>query len=177
MFRLCIIVVSLGLWICSGAYAEIAIVDVDKIFSESTVIVDIKKQMELAKKKAEQEIDKLEQKARDQAGKLEKEKEKLSPRVYGDRQEAIQKQVVDWQELADKRKAQLDEAYGEAMEHVKNRVLKILEQVAMERKVGLVIPSQQVAYVNSELISDLSTSVMDRLNKEMPSYKVKLPKD
>lgn len=178
MFRFCVVLLMGCLLSHASALAQqMAVVDMEKVFSEAKVVVDIRKQMDAAKIKAEQEIDTLEHKARDQAEQLEKDKEKIPHRDYVDRQETIQKQVVAWQDLADKRKAQLDDAYGNAMEQVKERVTKIMATVAEERKIALIIPAQQVAFANPNLTPDVTSRVMDQLNQEFATFKVNLPKD
>lgn len=151
---------------------KIAAIDMARIFTESKAVQDIQRQVKKKGDSFQKEITGLEDIARAEAEKLEKEKEQLSHLMYAQRQEEIQKKVVTFQNLAIDRKEQVDKAYMQAMDQVKDAFQVVLGQVAKERGVAIVHPVQQVVYMDPDLALDITDLVMDKLDKKLPKVPV-----
>ena len=53
-------------------------------------------------------------------------------------------------------------------------MMKIISEVAQDRKATLVLPPQVVVFVDPSL--DITATVMERLNAKLPQVAVKIPK-
>ena len=162
-----------------GASAElpasvVAVVDVQFILQESAASKSIQKQLEAQRETYQNEISKQEDRLRAVEQELNRQRSVLSPDDFGQKRREFEQQVADVQRTVQARKRVLDQAFNESMTKVRDAVLQIVTEVAGEQKATLVLAKQQVVLAEKSL--DLTSAVLDRLNKKMPSVPVTVPK-
>jgi outer membrane protein len=152
----------------------VAVVDVQLILQESAASKSIQKQLEAQRETYQNEISKQEDRLRAVEQELNRQRSVLSPDDFGQKRREFEQQVADVQRTVQARKRVLDQAFNESMTKLRDAVLQIVTEVAGEQKATLVLAKQQVVLAEKSL--DLTSAVLDRLNKKIPSVPVTVPK-
>ena len=105
---------------------------------------------------------------------LGRQRSNLAPEAFEQKRREFEQQVADVQRSVQNRKRVLDQAFNESMKKLHETMLEVVAEVAGEQKASLVLAKQQVVIAEKSL--DLTGSVLDRLNKKLPSVAVTVPK-
>jgi outer membrane protein len=162
-----------------GALAElpasvVAVVDVQFILQEAAASKSIQKQLEAQRETYQNEISKQEDRLRAVEQELNRQRSALPPDDFGQKRREFEQQVADVQRTVQARKRVLDQAFNESMTKVRDTVLQTVTEVAGEQKATLVLAKQQVVLAEKSL--DLTSAVLERVNKKLPSVPVTVPK-
>lgn len=152
----------------------VAVVDVQRIMQESSASKGIQKAIESQRDSYQKEIQTLEDKLQNAENELRKQQTVLAPDAFAAKRRDFEKQVADVQRTVQERKRTLDTAFNDAMTHVQKTMLEIVQDVADERAANVVIPRNLLVLFASNL--DVTESVLERLNKQLPSVAVTIPK-
>ena len=151
----------------------IAVVDVQSILQEAAASKSIQKQLDTQRQTYQNEISKQEEKLRAAEQELNRQRAILSADAFAQKRREFEQQVADVQRSVQGRKRMLDQAFNESMSKVRDTLLDVVADVAGEQKATLVLAKQQVVIVEKSL--DLTASVLERLNKKLPTVPVILP--
>jgi outer membrane protein len=162
-----------------GALAElpasvVAVVDVQFILQEAAASKSIQKQLEAQRETYQNEISKQEDRLRAVEQELNRQRSALPPDDFGQKRREFEQQVADVQRTVQARKRVLDQAFNESMTKVRDAVLQTVTEVAGEQKATLVLAKQQVVLAEKSL--DLTSAVLDRVNRKLPSVPITVPK-
>jgi Skp family chaperone for outer membrane proteins len=162
-----------------GALAElpasvVAVVDVQFILQEAAASKSIQKQLEAQRETYQNEISKQEDRLRAVEQELNRQRSVLSPDEFAQKRREFEQQVADVQRTVQARKRVLDQAFNESMTKVRDTVLQIVTEVAGEQKATLVLAKQQVVLAEKSL--DLTSAVLERVNRKLPTVPVTVPK-
>ena len=105
--------------------------------------------------------------------KLENERSILSPEAYAGKRKDFQRQVTVIQRRVHTLNRALDRALANAMGKIHKSIRKITLELAREKSLKFVVPKRMFIYFDPKL--DITSEVMSRLNKEMPSIKLITP--
>lgn len=152
----------------------IAVVDVQRVMQESTASKGIQKAIESQRDTYQKEIQTLEDKLQTAENELRKQQTVLAPDAFAAKRRDFEKQVADVQRTVQSRKRTLDTAFNDAMGNVQKTMLDIVQTVADERGANVVIPRNLLVLFASNL--DVTDTVLERLNKQLPSVSVTIPK-
>ncbi|HYE39256.1 MAG TPA: OmpH family outer membrane protein [Ramlibacter sp.] len=152
----------------------VAVVDVQRIMQESSASKGIQKAIESQRDSYQKEIQTLEDKLQNAENELRKQQTVLAPDAFATKRRDFEKQVADVQRTVQERKRTLDTAFNDAMTHVQKTMLDIVQDIADERGANVVIPRNLLVLFASSL--DVTESVLDRLNKQLPTVAVTIPK-
>ena len=182
--RRLLIAAGLGLAIAAvqpgGAAAQqlpataVAVVDVQQIMQVSAAAQSIQKQLDAQRQTYQKEISKQEENLRAAEQELGRQRSNLAPEAFEQKRREFEQQVADVQRSVQNRKRVLDQAFNESMKKLHETMLEVVAEVAGEQKASLVLAKQQVVIAEKSL--DLTGSVLDRLNKKLPSVAVTVPK-
>ncbi|PWC55836.1 OmpH family outer membrane protein [Azospirillum sp. TSO22-1] len=152
----------------------VAVVDVQRIMQESSASKGIQKAIESQRDSYQKEIQTLEDKLQNAENELRKQQTVLAPDAFAAKRRDFEKQVADVQRTVQERKRTLDTAFNDAMTHVQKTMLDIVQDIADERGANVVIPRNLLVLFASNL--DVTESVLERLNKQLPQVAVTIPK-
>jgi outer membrane protein len=155
-----------------AADQKIAIVDIQKIVSESTATKDINKQLEKKKNEFQAQINKQEESLMKEDQELGKQKASLSAEAFEKKRKAFQEKVAGVQRDVQKKRGQLESAYTEALGKVQKTVLEIIKGIAEEKGFTLAIPASQALYFQTEM--DISSEVLSKLNGKLSTVAVEI---
>lgn len=152
----------------------VAVVDVQLILQEAAASKNIQKQLEAQRETYQNEISKQEDRLRAVEQELNRQRSVLSPDEFAQKRREFEQQVADVQRTVQARKRVLDQAFNESMTKVRDTVLQIVTEVAGEQKATLVLAKQQVVLAEKSL--DLTSAVLERVNRKLPTVPVTVPK-
>lgn len=159
--------------ICAN-YTKFAIVDRDKILSESLAFQDIKKQADSEQAILQKDSSKKEEELRKTEQEISKQQDILSEEAFSQKMKDFNESVLKVQQGLSQKNMELRESYIAAVKEVLSEVKNIASNVAEEENIGLVLfisKEEQVFYAKNEV--DISDKVIKILNKNMPSIDIK----
>lgn len=171
MLRL--IALSLFLFTASAASAgdaKIAVVDIQKIVSESSATKDINKQLEKKKNEFQAQINKQEEGLMKEDQELSKQKSTLSAEAFDKKRKEFQTKVAGVQRDVQKKRAALEGAYTNALGKVQKTVVDIIKGMAADKGFAVAIPASQALYFEPGM--DISDEVLKELNSKLSSVSV-----
>ena len=104
---------------------------------------------------------------------LERQRAILSPEAFNEKRNEFQKRANDLQRKVQEARQLLDEALGNAMGVVQDRLRDVLVQLRDEHKLQLIL--FRSAVIAMEPRFDITDEVLKRLNQKLPSVTVKMP--
>lgn len=149
---------------------SIAVLDVQLIMRDSTAAAGVRSQMEKFQQQFQTEIGAQENALRQADQELAQKKAVLSQEAFQQQAQEFQKKVTALGELVQKRKKQLDDAYGASMKQIQDALMEIVNQQMRESNVNVVLPRSMVVEVSKEM--DITQETLKRLNQKLPSVKV-----
>jgi Skp family chaperone for outer membrane proteins len=187
-YRKILLVICLCLLALTGARAAeadsknkmpapiIAIIDVQRILQESSAAKSVQKQLEVQRAKFQTEIEGEENGLRQSEQDLSKSRDQLAADVYADREQQLRQRFLAVERHVQARRKVLDQAFTDSMNAVRASLLAIVDAVAHERGVNVVLVKQQALWVDAPL--DVTDEVLKRLNAKLPELTVKMaPED
>ena len=88
--------------------------------------------------------------------------------------EPFEGKVADIQRSFGAKSKALEEAFSAARAEVIQTIMKLVTEIADERKITLVIPKNVVMFRDE--VYEFTDELMNRLNKRLPTVVIKLPK-
>jgi outer membrane protein len=151
--------------------AVVAVVDVQKILQDSSAAKHVREQLASKRDGYQKEVTADEQKLRDAEKKLAEERPKLAEADFAKKRKEFEDNVRTVQQKVQDRSKILDTAFNTALGKIREQLGQIVANAASSRGVTLVLDKGQVVVVESSF--DLTTTVLDELNKKLPKVDVK----
>jgi len=153
--------------------AVIAVVDIQKILSESVAAKGVRDQLATRRDAYQRQVTADEQKLRDAEQALVKERATLKPEDFAKKRQAFEEQVKQVQQRVQERARILDTAFNKALGTIRQNLGQVVAEAAEAKCATVVLDKGQVVVVESSL--DLTASVLETLNKKLPKVAVELP--
>lgn len=155
------------------AETKIGVVDIQKIMRESLAAKDLQEQLEKRKNEFQSEVTKQEQQLQKEDKSLAEERGVLSADAFEKKRNAFKTKVDDTQRKINSRKVKLETGYANAINQIQNKVLGIVESIAKEKSLNLVMPFSETLYADSAM--NISEEVLKKLDKELPKISLSVP--
>ena len=152
---------------------HIAIIDVQRILEESLAAKSVQKQLETQRAKFQTEIEKEENELRQAEQDLDKAHSTLAADAYNEREQQLRQRFLGVERHVQARRKMLDQSFTDSMNTVRSSLLDIVNAVAQEHGVNMVLIKQQVLWSAKEL--DVTDEVLGRLNQKLSQVAVKMP--
>ena len=151
----------------------VAVLDVGVILRDASAVKDIQEQINKFGMKFEEEIEKQRDEIRNANQELARQRTILSPDAFAEKRRQFEQRVVDVQQLVQQRQRELDTSRNDAMTKVNDAYIKIVSQVAADRKLAMIVRKDQTAYAARAL--DVTEEILSLLNKQLPKVAVADP--
>lgn len=152
----------------------VAIVDFPAVVRESNAAKAATTQLEKIRQTYEAEVQKIERAVMDADQELSRQRSTLTPEQFAQKRREFEQKFQDAQRAVQERQRKLEQAYGQAWQQIETRLIKIIEEMIKSRGINMVLG--KTAVVIAETRFDMSKEVLDRLNVELPSVTVQVPK-
>lgn len=175
--KLFAIIASSALVFCAPAFAgddaksTIAVVNIQQVMKDSTAAKTVREQLESKQKTFQAAISKKEEALQKEDQELGKQKSVLSKDAFEEKVKAFRAKATDVQKDVQSKKAMLDNAFERALNDIQKNVTDIIADLAKEKGFTVAVPTSQILYADKSL--DISTEVLERLNKKLPKLDVK----
>lgn len=153
----------------------IIIVDVQQILHDSLVAKSIQKQMDQHTERYTKEVSKQENELRQTQDELESQRSVLTRDAFNAKMRDFQRRYDALDHSVQMARQALQQAYNNAMTKVENTALKIISNIAAQRKANLVITKAAVLFEEPGL--DITQEVIRRLDATLPHVTLAVPPD
>lgn len=150
---------------------NIGIIDVDKIMNESLVMRDIQSKIEKKEDEYQKQVQKKRGELESEQKRIEGKKNILSKEAFEKEAESFEKKLDELKTFIDKKQNSLKKSSMEAMSKVNEKVRDIIDEIAKEKKLEVVIAAGQTLYYENNL--DITEEVLQKLNKKITKVEMK----
>jgi outer membrane protein len=150
---------------------KVAVIDIVKIMNDSLAAKSITEQITKKRDQFQKQITSTEDKLVQENKDLTAQRDKLSQDAFDKKVSAYREKVMKNQEQVDGLRRQLDAAYANAVQEVQKYVSEIVTTIAEDKKIEVVIPSQQLLYAKKDL--DITAEVLKKLDTKVTKIQVK----
>lgn len=153
----------------------IAIIDMQRILSESSAVKAMQEQLDARRSSFQQELQKKEEALRKSDQELARQRAILSADAYAKRRQELERQVAEMRREIQERRKGLDRLLNQSMSQVRLRLVDIVKSIAKTRGADLVLAKAMVVLVRPDL--EITDEALQRLNAELPSVALPVPQN
>lgn len=150
----------------------VAVVDIQKLLTESKAGKNIQSQLETHKTKFLADISKQEQKLRDDEKALADKRATLPADEFATKAKAFESELTETRRKAQERKRALEEAAAKSMGTLRDEIIKVVQKISDEEGYSLVINSQNVV-INSKGM-DITDKALANLDKAISQVSLEI---
>jgi Skp family chaperone for outer membrane proteins len=152
----------------------ILIVDMQQILEQTKAAKQVQETLSQQFSVYSKEVAQQEDELQKGGAELERQRTVLAPEVYAARARDLQQRYDALGKQVQAKRQALQQSLNEAMDKVKNGALQVIADMVKERKAGLVLQKQAVVFETEGM--DVTAEAIQRLDKQLPSVPVNLPK-
>jgi outer membrane protein len=157
------------------APAVVGIVDVQRILNEASAARDIREQVEEFRTAYLAELTLEEGRLRGEEQELSRQRSVLSADALAGRERAFRTRVAEVQQRAQTISRQLENAFGKAMNEVRQAMLPIFADLTRERGINIIVPKSQILFAVRTL--EITDEVLLRLDAALPEVAIAAPEE
>lgn len=165
------LVAGLSSFAVAGDDRSVVFVDTQVILEKSTALVKVREQLDKKAEEFKKDSTTKEAYFKKKYEDLEKQKAVLSKEVFEQKNNDLSKEFGDAQKKVQESRGALEKAYTEAMQQFEKVLSDIVKDEAVKANAKVVLPKMQALYSDASL--DVTTPVLDSLNRKLPSITVK----
>jgi Skp family chaperone for outer membrane proteins len=151
----------------TGSGSRIAIVDLDRILSESTAGKSIQSQLEVRRESIQKEFAGRENNLLNAEKTLAQEGNSISPEDFETRRRSFEKQLFETRNLFQKRRNALDKGLNQALGELRSNVIRVTSQIAEQEGYDVVVTRDSVVIAAKE--RDITDEVLTEMNRTVQS--------
>lgn len=155
-------------------YAQVAVVDVQRILQDAAVMRSIQQQLDRQKDQFQREVGAQQEQLRVAEQELAKLRQSVAVEEFDRKRTDFESQVSAMGRALQERTRRLDVAFNQARNSAINTLDQVIAEVAKENGATLVISRQFIVY-QAGTAGDITDEVMQRLNARLPEIIVNLP--
>jgi len=149
----------------------IALVDMQRIAVESAAGRSMQAQLDVERRKLRDQATKLQDEINNSENEVKRQRTILQPDALNELVQALQRKAADAQRLMQDRQEALAKAQNDAGNVVVDNMREVVQQLAAERHIGLVLRKEIVLAVSDKNM-DITDEVIQRLNVKLPAVQV-----
>jgi outer membrane protein len=142
----------------------IAVIDVQKVVSNSEVGKKALAEIKTIKDKKQSEIDQRQNALQTMQDKLEKEKDILSPDAQEKRRDEINKAFTDLKRFREDSEQEIQNRLGGALKGMEDQVLPIIQKLGTDKGYSLIVSRDQLIYYSAKI--DITDEVIRLFNEK-----------
>lgn len=152
----------------------VMVIDTGKIMAEARAMNSIRDQIDQIRSNYQAEIKREEDELRRADQEMAQQRQVLSPEAFNQRRQDLQQRASALQVKARTRRTQLDQALRDAVQVVRNRLLKIVEAVAQRHGANVVVQKSDLVYADDRM--EFTDEVLAQLDAELSTVTVETPR-
>jgi Skp family chaperone for outer membrane proteins len=155
--------------------AVIAVIDSRRLFSESLVSKDIRQQLTSISQTFAAEENKVKEELLAEKQQIDSQKSLMAQEAYEDKYAQLKARADQLNRKADIHQKQLNVAQVRANRELQRVLTPIIQKVSEKRGATIVLEKAQIVHQQAGL--DITTEVVESLDRELPTLKVELPSE
>jgi Skp family chaperone for outer membrane proteins len=152
----------------------VAVVDMQRVLRDSAAGRSIQSQLEVESRKFRDQVTQLQDQIKAGENDLRRQRSVMAQEAFNEQAQALQRKQADAQRTVQERQEALQKGEGDAANVVVDNMRDIVQQLAAERHLGLVV-SKQVVISFSDKNMDITDDIIQRLNTKLPTVAVTIP--
>ena len=162
--------------LCSSVLAQVAhtamigIVDVQKILRDSKASQSIRPTINEMRKDFQKQVSEQEQRLRRAEQELSRQRAILAPEAFAKKRRTFSEQAREAQASVQERRRDLDLAFNETKNKILQNLIAVAQELATEKKLNVLLEKRFV-FISAKTL-DLTSDVIERLNKRLPKVSV-----
>ena len=153
----------------------IIVVDTNQILRDSKAAKDVQQQLKQQETAYSKEVSQQEADLKNMQDELERQRTVLAPDGFAARSQDFQRRDFALDRDVQMKRQALQQSLNDARDKINNAALKIITDIAKERKANMVVEKAALVYMVSGL--DITAEVIQQLDKALPTLVVSLPKE
>lgn len=176
--------IPFALMLCVSAHAEaqqaappaapttlsVLVVDVQALLQNSKSAKMVRQQIEQKRSEYAKEISQQEEALRRERDALQRQQASLSPEALNKKGREFQQKVNELDRSVQARRQTLEKSNAEALESIQKVVLKIITEIAKERKANIVFQRSELVLFDNSF--DVTDQVLAKLDEQLPTLTV-----
>ncbi|MBO0735617.1 MAG: OmpH family outer membrane protein, partial [Alphaproteobacteria bacterium] len=158
----------------SGTPLTVMVVDVQALLQNSKAAKMVRGQIEKKRAEYTKEISRQEEALRAERDALQRQQASLSADALNQKGREFQQKVNDLERNVQGKRQALEKSNGEALSKIQDQMLKIIADIAKQRKANLVF--QRADLVLFDQSFDVTDEVLQKLDEQMPVLSVNFVK-
>jgi outer membrane protein len=154
----------------SPQHLSVMVVDIQALLQNAKAAKMVRSQIEAKRAEYTKEISHEEEALRQERDKLQRQQGSLSAEALNAKGRAFQQKVNELDREVQAKRQALEKSNGDALQKLQQAMLKIIADIAKQRKANLVL--QRTELVLFDRSFDVTDEVLQKLDQEMPSLTV-----
>ncbi len=151
----------------------VGIIDMGIISRDAAAYKSLRAQLDSQSKAWDAELKKKSDDLRKLEDDFRKQGPSLTPEQVTEKRKQFETQMGDYQRQLNSRRRQLADGEAQSAQPIDAALTEILQQIAVERSINLIIPRAATVLFSSEI--DVTADSLQRLNAKLPRVALKLP--
>ncbi|MBT3558909.1 MAG: OmpH family outer membrane protein [Rhodospirillales bacterium] len=152
---------------------RIAVINMKLLRKSSTAMQGIREQVSSVRATYQAQVQTENEELRAASEELARQRTILGAEAFAAERRKFEASVADVQRMTERRRDDLKLVRDQATAEVQVVLNEVITTIAKERNLGLILPREQIIFVNSSL--DLTAELITRLNAALPSVTVPQP--
>jgi Skp family chaperone for outer membrane proteins len=152
----------------------IAVVDMQRVVVESAAGKSIQAQLDTERRKIRDQVTRMEDELKTAQNQYIRTRSVMAPDAAKEQEQSLQRKQADAQRILQERQEAFQRGSGDAINVVEDNMRAIVQQIAAERRIGMVINKQAVISIADKNM-DITDDVVQRLNTKLPTVTVTIP--
>jgi Skp family chaperone for outer membrane proteins len=149
---------------------SVLVVDVQSLLQNSKSAKMVRQQIEQKRSEYAKEISKQEESLRHERDTLQRQQASLSPEALNQKGREFQQKVNDLDRNVQGKRQTLERSNAEALEKIQSEMLKIITEIAKDRKANLVFQRSELVLFDQGF--DVTDQVLQKLDEQLPTLTV-----
>ena len=176
---LLVVVLGLGAPLVAAAQQSpgpnVGVIDLQRILRESLAVKKLSEEVESLRAGYQSDLDVAESEFRAADLQLARDRPNLSPEEFAERRRELEVRAATLQSDFQDRKKELDQLFGRGMAQIQQALLKISQEIAVERELDLLFAKATVVLVKPNL--EITGEALARLNAEISTVDLPIPQN
>lgn len=151
---------------------NVGVVDLKRIMDESLAAKTAQKEINSIKEKYFAEIKKHDKELQGRQKELMDQKKAISADAFNKKVAEFRDRIDQERNDAAKKQKVIEAAFAKSLELIKDETVKVVTEIAQERKLDLVVPTSQLLFGRKGL--DISDEVLKRLNQRLTKVNINI---
>lgn len=152
---------------------KIGVIDIEQIRRDATAVKDARQQITNFHNTVQSEIQKEETELRDANQELARQRTVLAPDAFNEERRKFEARLVDVQRKVQERRQELDDIQNDVMRRMNEAMAEVVIEIAQEQQFSIIMRLDQSVFAAEPYL--ITATVLERLNKKLPSIKIAEP--